>query len=107
MPAGADGGVLGRRSDLVIPAKAGIATIQDDELAEVTPQSIRLRKRYLDPHERKKMACKEGYGLLESAKQRGIAHGVCVGQRREEPRCRLVAQEVGHCGVGEQARVER
>ena len=31
-----------------------IAYIQDDELVEVTPQSIRLRKRYLDPHERKK-----------------------------------------------------
>ena len=33
-----------------------IAYIQDDELVEVTPQSIRLRKRYLDPHERKKAA---------------------------------------------------
>ncbi|MEO0061880.1 MAG: hypothetical protein RLZZ08_440, partial [Pseudomonadota bacterium] len=31
-----------------------IAYIQDDELVEVTPQSIRLRKRYLDPNERKK-----------------------------------------------------
>lgn len=33
-----------------------IAYIDDDELVEVTPQSIRLRKRYLDPHERKRMA---------------------------------------------------
>jgi GTP-binding protein len=32
-----------------------IAYIEDDELVEVTPQSIRLRKRYLDPHERKRM----------------------------------------------------
>ncbi|MGZ3197719.1 MAG: translational GTPase TypA [Croceibacterium sp.] len=31
-----------------------IAYIQDDELVEVTPKSIRLRKRYLDPNERKK-----------------------------------------------------
>ncbi len=31
-----------------------IAYIEDDELVEVTPDSIRLRKRYLDPHERKK-----------------------------------------------------
>ena len=31
-----------------------IAYIQDDELVEVTPKSIRLRKRYLDPHERKR-----------------------------------------------------
>ncbi|MEM7774820.1 MAG: translational GTPase TypA [Pseudomonadota bacterium] len=28
--------------------------IQDDELVEVTPESIRLRKRWLDPNERKK-----------------------------------------------------
>jgi GTP-binding protein len=31
-----------------------IAYIADDELVEVTPQSIRLRKRYLDPHQRKR-----------------------------------------------------
>ena len=31
-----------------------LAYIEDDELVEVTPQSIRLRKRYLDPHERKR-----------------------------------------------------
>lgn len=33
-----------------------IAYIQDDELVEVTPKSIRLRKRFLVPHERKKAA---------------------------------------------------
>jgi GTP-binding protein len=33
-----------------IRLEQAIATIQDDELVEVTPQSIRLRKRYLDPH---------------------------------------------------------
>ncbi|MGI8611530.1 MAG: translational GTPase TypA [Sphingomicrobium sp.] len=31
-----------------------IAYIDEDELVEVTPKSIRLRKRYLDPHERKR-----------------------------------------------------
>ena len=31
-----------------------IAYIEDDELIEVTPSAIRLRKRYLSPHERKK-----------------------------------------------------
>ena len=31
-----------------------LAYIEDDELVEVTPGAIRLRKRYLDPHERKK-----------------------------------------------------
>jgi GTP-binding protein len=35
-----------------------IAYIQDDELVEVTPKSIRLRKRHLDPHERKKASRK-------------------------------------------------
>ncbi|MEM9578342.1 MAG: translational GTPase TypA [Pseudomonadota bacterium] len=33
-----------------------IAYIDDDELVEVTPNAVRLRKRYLDPHERKRMA---------------------------------------------------
>ncbi len=31
-----------------------IAYIEDDELVEVTPKSIRLRKRHLDPHARKR-----------------------------------------------------
>jgi len=31
-----------------------IAYINDDELVEVTPNAIRLRKRHLDPHERKR-----------------------------------------------------
>ena len=31
-----------------------LSWIQDDELVEVTPKSIRLRKRFLDPHERKR-----------------------------------------------------
>lgn len=35
-----------------------LAYIQDDELVEVTPSNIRLRKKYLDPNERKKMANK-------------------------------------------------
>ncbi|MGF1501895.1 MAG: translational GTPase TypA [Paracoccaceae bacterium] len=35
-----------------------IAYIDDDELVEVTPKSVRLRKRFLDPHERKREAKK-------------------------------------------------
>ena len=35
-----------------------LAYIQDDELVEVTPSSIRLRKMHLDPNDRKKMARK-------------------------------------------------
>mgnify|MGYP006274075563 FL=1 len=33
-----------------------IAYVSDDELVEVTPKAIRLRKRHLDPHERKRFA---------------------------------------------------
>ncbi|MEZ0497256.1 translational GTPase TypA [Sphingomonas sp. IW22] len=33
-----------------------IAYIDDDEMVEVTPKSIRLRKRYLDPNERKRQS---------------------------------------------------
>jgi GTP-binding protein len=33
-----------------------IAYIQDDELVEVTPRVIRIRKRWLDPHERKRQS---------------------------------------------------
>jgi GTP-binding protein len=36
-----------------------IAYIQDDELVEVTPKVVRIRKRYLDPHERKRASRKE------------------------------------------------
>ncbi|QLH13718.1 translational GTPase TypA [Paracoccus pantotrophus] len=37
-----------------------IAYIDNDELVEVTPKNIRLRKRYLDPHERKRQSRAEG-----------------------------------------------
>ena len=33
-----------------------MAYIEDDELLEVTPNNLRLRKKYLDPNERKKMS---------------------------------------------------
>src|SRR3569623_751045 len=37
-----------------MPLDQAIAYIQDDELVEVTPRAIRLRKRHLDPHARKR-----------------------------------------------------
>ncbi len=37
-----------------MPLEKALSYIQEDELVEVTPQSIRLRKRWLDPNERKK-----------------------------------------------------
>ncbi len=45
---------------VIMSLEQSIAYIDDDELVEVTPKSIRLRKRYLDPHERKRMAKSEG-----------------------------------------------
>ncbi|MEL6375468.1 MAG: translational GTPase TypA, partial [Pseudomonadota bacterium] len=39
---------------LKMPLERAMAYITDDELVEITPKSIRLRKRFLDPNERKK-----------------------------------------------------
>ena len=41
---------------ITMTLEQAIAYIDDDELVEVTPNAIRLRKRYLDPHERKRMS---------------------------------------------------
>lgn len=43
---------------ITLSLEEAIAYIDNDELVEVTPISIRLRKRYLDHHERKRMAKK-------------------------------------------------
>jgi GTP-binding protein len=43
----------------IMALEQAIAYIDDDEMVEVTPQSIRLRKALLDPHERKKAKRKE------------------------------------------------
>ncbi len=39
---------------ITLTLEQAIAYIDDDELVEVTPNAIRLRKRHLDPHERKR-----------------------------------------------------
>ena len=41
---------------ITLTLEEAIAYINDDELVEVTPNAIRLRKRHLDPHERKRAA---------------------------------------------------
>jgi GTP-binding protein len=41
---------------VTLSLEEAIAYIDDDELVEVTPTAIRLRKRHLDPHERKRHA---------------------------------------------------
>ncbi|MGI9393435.1 MAG: EF-Tu/IF-2/RF-3 family GTPase, partial [Boseongicola sp.] len=40
----------------ILTLEQAIAYIDDDELVEVTPNAIRMRKRFLDPHERKRNA---------------------------------------------------
>ena len=39
---------------MLLTLEKALAFIEDDELVEITPESIRLRKRHLDPHERKR-----------------------------------------------------
>ena len=41
---------------VLLSLEQAIAYIDDDELVEVTPSAIRLRKRFLDPHERKRQS---------------------------------------------------
>ena len=43
----------------IMTLEQAIAYIDDDEMVEVTPQNIRLRKAILDPHERKKAKRRE------------------------------------------------
>jgi len=43
---------------IIMTLEKAIAYINDDELVEVTPKSIRLRKRWLDPNMRKRMSKK-------------------------------------------------
>jgi GTP-binding protein len=43
----------------IMTLEQAIAYIDDDEMVEVTPKSIRLRKALLDPHERKKASRKK------------------------------------------------
>ncbi|MGR3362554.1 MAG: translational GTPase TypA [Maritimibacter harenae] len=45
---------------ITLSLEEAIAYINDDELVEVTPNAIRLRKRHLDPHERKRAAKANG-----------------------------------------------
>jgi GTP-binding protein len=41
---------------ITLSLEEAIAYIDNDELVEVTPNNVRMRKRYLDPNERKRMA---------------------------------------------------
>jgi GTP-binding protein len=44
--------------------------IEDDELVEVTPESIRLRKKLLKEHERKRASRAASAGLMQALLQR-------------------------------------
>ncbi len=39
---------------ILLTLEYGVEFIEDDELVEITPKSIRLRKRFLKEHERKR-----------------------------------------------------
>jgi GTP-binding protein len=47
-------GALDTYDIMRIKLEGKVEFIEDDELVEITPKSIRLRKRYLKEHERKK-----------------------------------------------------
>ncbi len=49
----------------ILSLEQAIEWIADDELVEITPKSIRLRKRYLDHNERSRMAKKKSIELAE------------------------------------------
>ena len=40
--------------------ESAVAFIDDDELVEITPKSLRLRKRFLVEHERRRASRSEG-----------------------------------------------
>ncbi|MDB1135169.1 translational GTPase TypA [Candidatus Anaplasma sp. TIGMIC] len=50
----------------VLSLEEMIGFINDDELVECTPKSIRLRKRFLDPNERKRLSRSSKGGVFES-----------------------------------------
>jgi len=45
---------------ITLSLEESIAYIDNDELVEVTPNAVRLRKRHLDPHDRKRASRTEG-----------------------------------------------
>ena len=51
---------------LQMSLEEAIAYIEDDELVEVTPKAIRLRKRLLDTNDRKRASRARGRGVIES-----------------------------------------
>ena len=52
-----------------MPLEIALAYLTDDELLEVTPESIRLRKRLLDPHARRR-AARRGASILSPPRNR-------------------------------------
>ena len=60
-----------------------LAWIQDDELVEVTPKTIRLRKLYLDPNERKRFEKTKlsGAALIQRAMQSPVKSAAILKER--------------------------
>ena len=62
-----------------------IAYIQDDELVEVTPKVVRIRKRYLDPHERKRAKPQGGGRVAAERSAAGVKRRRSSAKRRLPP----------------------
>jgi hypothetical protein len=81
-----------------------IAYIDDDELVEVTPKIIRLRKRYLDPHERKRQSRSHHSRRLHpdprsAALRAGAGRHLLAGRRRAVPRGQRIGPDPDSAGV--------
>ena len=59
--------------------EAALEYIQDDELVEITPSAIRMRKRVLDPGERRRATRRRGAGKVAQKRAGGVAP---TGRRR-------------------------
>jgi len=75
-----------------MPLEIALAYLADDELLEVTPTSIRLRKRLLDPHARRRSARGE-------AASRELIGGRCGCFDRAQHWCRHTGAPLGSWNV--------
>jgi GTP-binding protein len=58
---------------IILTLENAVEFIADDELVEVTPKTIRLRKRFLKEHERKRGLTRSGSRRCVSRKRRHSA----------------------------------
>ena len=70
---------------IALTLEYAVEFIADDELVEITPKSIRIRKRYLKEHERKRAGRLSAPGLASAA---GEAEGRAQSRRGDDARAR-------------------